>query len=106
MTGRVVVAHPSQLRLIFRSKRKNDRADAEKLAKLLYLVSPIHVPSSEIRSWRRMIGHRQKLIGERARVKNSIRAMLRSQGVSAPRGLWSRRGEDWQHGIYSIEESA
>ncbi|NIP73057.1 MAG: IS110 family transposase, partial [Gammaproteobacteria bacterium] len=34
---RVVVAHPGQLRLIFRSKRKNDRVDAEKLAKLLFL---------------------------------------------------------------------
>ncbi|NIM18757.1 MAG: IS110 family transposase [Candidatus Latescibacteria bacterium] len=97
ITRRVVVAHPGQLRLIFRSKRKNDRADAEKLAKLLYLdaVPPIHAPSSEVRSWRRMIGHRQKLIGDRARVKNNIRAMLRSQGVSAPRGLWSRRGEEW-----------
>jgi transposase len=97
MARRVVVAHPGQLRLIFRSKRKNDRADAEKLAKLLYLdvVPPIYVPSGEVRSWRRMIGHRQKLIGERARVKNSIRAMLRSQGILAPRGLWSHRGEGW-----------
>lgn len=97
LARRVVVAHPGQLRLIFRSKRKNDRADAEKLAKLLYLdaVPPIHVPSSDVRSWRRMIGHRQKLIGERARVKNSIRAMLRSQGILAPQGLWSRRGEGW-----------
>ena len=34
---RVVMAHPGQLRLIFRSKRKNDRIDAEKLAVLLYL---------------------------------------------------------------------
>ena len=32
---RVVVAHPGLLRLIFRSKHKNDRRDAEKLAKLL-----------------------------------------------------------------------
>ena len=29
---RVVVAHAGQLRLIFRGKKKNDRADAEKLA--------------------------------------------------------------------------
>ncbi len=29
---RVVVAHPGQLRLILRSKRKHDRVDAEKLA--------------------------------------------------------------------------
>lgn len=34
---RMVVAHPGQLRLTFRSKRKNDRVDAEKLAKLLFL---------------------------------------------------------------------
>ena len=31
------VAHPGQLRLIYKSKKKNDRADAAKLAKLLYL---------------------------------------------------------------------
>lgn len=35
MAQKVVVAHPGQLRLIFRSKRKSDRVDAEKLAKLL-----------------------------------------------------------------------
>ena len=37
MARRVVVAHPGHLRLIFRSTRKNDRVDAEKLAKLLFL---------------------------------------------------------------------
>src|SRR5215469_7287365 len=37
IAARVVVAHPGQLRLIFRSKNKNDRNDAERLAKLLYL---------------------------------------------------------------------
>jgi transposase len=37
LAERVAVAHPGQLRLIFRSKRKNDRVDAEKQAKLLYL---------------------------------------------------------------------
>ena len=37
MARRVAVAHPGQLRLIFRAKRKNDRVDARKLAKLLYL---------------------------------------------------------------------
>jgi len=97
MARRVVVAHAGQLRLIFRSKRKNDRADAEKLAKLLFLdeVPVVHVPSSEVRSWRRLINHRRKLVGERARVKNGIRAMLRSQGIQTPRGLWGRHGLDW-----------
>ena len=43
----VAVAHPGKLRLIFRSKRKNDRVDAEKQAKLLYLdqVPQVHVPT-------------------------------------------------------------
>ena len=37
VAARVLVAHPGQLRLIYRSKNKNDRKDAERLAKLLYL---------------------------------------------------------------------
>jgi len=43
MARRVAVAHPGHLRLIFRSKRKSDRVDAEKLAKLLFLdeVPPV-----------------------------------------------------------------
>jgi len=94
---RVVVAHPGQLRLIFRSKRKNDRVDAEKLAKLLFLdeVPPVHVPSVEVRSWRSMIEHRRKLVAEQTRTKNGIRSLLRSQGIEAPRGLWTRRGLSW-----------
>ncbi len=54
MAKRVEVAHPGHLRLIFRSKKKNDRVDAEKLAKLLYLgeVPTVHVPSPEVRAWR------------------------------------------------------
>jgi len=93
----VVVAHPGQLRLIFRSTRKNDRVDAEKLAKLLFLdeVPPVHVPSCEVRSWRSMIQHRRKLVGEQTRAKNGIRSLLRSQGIQAPRGLWTRRGLAW-----------
>jgi transposase len=97
MARRVVVAHPGQLRLIFRSKRKNDRVDAEKLAKLLFLdeVPPVHVPAADVRSWRQLIAHRQRLARERARVKNSIRALLRGQGLMAPRGLWSQKGREW-----------
>jgi len=93
----VVVAHPGQLRLIFRSKRKNDRVDAEKLAKLLYLgeVPTVYVPSIDVRGWRTMVEHRTRLIAKRTRAKNGIRAVLRGCGVVAPRGLWSKRGHGW-----------
>jgi transposase len=97
MARRVVVAHPGQLRLIFRSKRKNDRVDAEKLAKLLFLdeVPPVWVPSSEVRSWRGFIEHRHKLVRERTRTKNAIRALLSGQGIEARRGLWTQQGLTW-----------
>jgi transposase len=97
LARRVVVAHPGQLRLIFRSKRKNDRVDAEKLAKLLFLdeVPPVHVPGEDVRAWRRMIGHRRKLVATRVRAKNAVRALLRGQGVEAPKGLWTRKGMAW-----------
>ena len=97
LAQRVVVAHPGHLRLIFRSKRKNDRVDAEKLAKLLFLdeVPAVYVPSGATQAWRRMIEHRRKLVGERTRAKNALRALLRSQGIDAPKSLWSRRGIAW-----------
>lgn len=93
---RVVVAHPGQLRLIFRSKRKNDRIDAKKLATLLFLdqVPPVHVPSLDVRSWRQLIGFRQRAIAKRVRVKNSLRALLRTHGITPTPGksLWTRQG--------------
>ena len=52
IAAKIVVAHPGQLRLIFRSRRKNDRADAQKLAKLLFLgeVPAVHVPAPRTRA--------------------------------------------------------
>jgi len=94
---RVVVAHPGELRLIFRSKRKNDRVDAKKLAKMLMLemIPPVHVPSRDVRAWRRMVEHRQRLIEERTRAKNALRALLRGLGIECPKGLWTKGGLAW-----------
>jgi transposase len=63
LAARVVVAHPGQLRLIFRSKNKNDRNDAERLAKLLYLgeAPAVHVPSLDVRTWRELINCRTQV---------------------------------------------
>ena len=97
LARRVVVAHPGHLRLIFRAKRKNDRVDAKKLATLLYVdaVPPVHVPGIQTRSWRQLIEFRKRLIDKRTRCKNGIRSLLRSHGLRAPRGLWSRAGQAW-----------
>ena len=63
----VAVAHPGKLRLIFGSKRKNDRFDAEKLAKLLLLdmVPQVHVPDVDVRAWRSLIQLRQRVLAQR-----------------------------------------
>ena len=99
--ARVVVAHPGRLRLIFRSRRKNDRIDAERLAKLLYLdeVPAIHVPSIDVRSWRQLIMHRRRMVSNRTRCKNAIRAVLRTHGISSPKGLWTKAGLVWLEAV-------
>jgi len=94
----VAVAHPGLLRLIYRSKKKNDRADAEKLAKLLFIdqVPSVHVPSADTRAWRELITFRRKLIEKRTRAKNGIRGLLRSLVIKAPSSsLWTRKGMQW-----------
>lgn len=96
---RVVVAHPGLLKIIFRSKQKNDRRDAEKLAKLLYIdqVPAVHVPSPDIRAWRELITFRRRLVEKRSRAKNGIRGLLRSLCILPPTrpGLWTRKGLAW-----------
>lgn len=106
---KVVVAHPGQLRLIFRSKRKNDRVDAEKLAKLLFLdeVPPVYVPSLNIREWRDLITFRSHLVRDQTASKNRLRALLRTHGMEAPKSLWSRKGVAWlQQQTWPSEEAA
>lgn len=97
LASRVVVAHPGRLQMIFRSKRKNDRNDAEHLAKLLLLgiVPAVHVPSADVRAWRETITFRRRLIEKRTRAKNGIRALLRTVGATPPTGLWTRDGVRW-----------
>src|SRR5262249_43678161 len=99
LAARVLVAHPGQLRLIFRSRDKNDRKDAERLAKLLYLgeTPTVHVPSLDVRTWRELINCRTQVIAKRTRAKNTLRALLRGAGVVPPKnpGLWTKKGLAW-----------
>ena len=97
VAARVVVAHPGQLRLIFRSKQKNDRADAEKLAKLLFLdeVPAVYVPSREVRAWRQLVEYRRRLVAKRTRTKNAPSpccgppdCSCRASSACGPGGAW------------------
>jgi transposase len=60
-------------------------------------VPTVHVPTVSVRSWRRLIQFRQRLVVQRTAIKNRLRALLRAYGVVVPRrpGLWTRAGQEW-----------
>lgn len=93
----VAVAHPGHLRLIFRSKKKNDRVDAEKIAKLLFLgeLPRSHVPDPDARAWRELIVTREGAIKARVQAKNRLKALLRAHLLRPPKGLWTKDGLAW-----------
>ena len=97
LAAHVAVAHPGKLRLIYGSKRKNDRVDAQKLAKLLLLdmVPPVHVPDVDVRAWRSLIVLRQRVLQQVVRAKNQIRGVLRENDLAGAKWLWSKKQLAW-----------
>lgn len=99
--GRVVVVHPKKVRAITSSRRKNDRNDAEMLARLLQcdMLPDVWVPSADMQAWRRLIEDRGSWVRRRTACKNRIRALLRDRGVEVPaairRKLWTSDGRAW-----------
>jgi len=83
-------------------KRKTDRDDALKLARLAALdgLATVRVPDRAARQWKSLIGLRKRLVGERGRGQNRIRGLLVGQGLPAPRGnkAWTRCGLDGLQG--------
>ena len=79
-------------------KRKTDRDDALKLARLARLGElphpPVHVPSPQRRQWRRLVVHRRSVVNRRTKCRNAIRSIYNQQGLPLARGnkQWTRAG--------------
>jgi transposase len=77
-------------------KRKTDRDDALKLARLAAVgeIESVPVPPRAIRQWKSLIGLRKRLVSERIRGQNRMRSLLVGQGLPAPVGAraWTARG--------------
>ena len=77
-------------------KRKTDRDDALKLARLTAAdelpVAPM--PSTEVRQKRGLLKARQSIIGQRVAAQNHLRHLVEAQGRRLARGhkAWSREG--------------
>jgi transposase len=77
------VAHPEMLKAITAAKKKNDRADAEKLADLLRvnLLPECTMMSEEMRELRRILRYRNLVVRTATKMKNKISGLLMEVGA-------------------------
>jgi len=77
------VAHPAMLKAITAAKKKNDRADAEKIADLLRvkLLPECHMISEELRELRRVLRYRTMVIRTAVKMKNKMSGLLMEVGA-------------------------
>jgi len=90
---RVAVANPAHEAWRWtRVKRKTDKDDALKLAKLSVLgqLPTAHMPAPAQRQRRRLVHYRRVLVDRRTQIKNQIRSIHSQQGLSLP-----KRGKAW-----------
>ncbi len=71
-----------------KTKRKTDKDDALKLARLAMLnqLQPVHMPAPEGRELRRLVKYRKTVDGRVNRIKNSIRSLFANHGISIDSG--------------------
>lgn len=83
-------------------KRKTDKDDAIKLARLAYCneLKPTYVPSIEMREYRGLVKHRKKLVGRENQLKNSIRSLFANRGIPI-----TRARQTWFTGREFLEEN-
>jgi transposase len=94
---KVIVANPSAEAWRWKNvKRKTDKDDALKLAKLAALeqISSVHVPNAAQRQYRSLVKYRKTLVHRINRVQSTIRALFDQQGISIPGGhrAWTVAG--------------
>lgn len=90
----VTLVNPKKTRLIAESAAKTDEIDATTLAKLLRadMLAESYVPPAEIRRRRDLVRARKRLIDDRTRYKNRVRAVLKESGNAMDRSPFSDEG--------------
>lgn len=94
--AKVMVVNPAQMRVIAESRKKTDKVDAKTLCEQLRknnLPHPVHMPSDPARTLRGLLNARDQLISARTRLCNTVRGMVRQEGVPLqPRALAAKVG--------------
>jgi transposase len=93
---RVVLAHPSKLRVIAESTRKSDRLDAQILAEFLALdmIPEAHRPTPRVRAHRALVRHRQYIQQRITATKTKLRRVLADYNADRE-NLFTRAGQEW-----------
>ena len=77
------VAHPEMLKAITAAKKKNDRADAERIVDLLRvdLLPECYMAPQELRELRRILRYRNHVVRNAVKMKNKISGLLMEVGA-------------------------
>lgn len=85
----VIVANPRQLRLIYENRRKDDRVDAQYLARVArldpQLLSPVRLRGEQTQRDRVLLRSRENLVESRTKLINGVRSMLKQFGIRVNR---------------------
>lgn len=91
--NRVVIAHPSKMRVIAESTRKTDKIDAQILAEFLArdMIPAAWMPTPRVRQYRSLVRHRHRVQNRITQLKNRCRGML-SRYNEDRSGLFTKEG--------------
>jgi transposase len=99
---RVVVANPSQVRLIAEARVKTDKIDAGILAQLYAsgFLPEVWIPDDGTETLRRQVARRGQIVRQRVRLKNEVHGVLHTYLIpTCPAAdLFGRKGRAWLAG--------
>jgi transposase len=92
-----IVIHPADIPTCHKDKdQKRDPRDSRKIARALKNreVNPIWIPSISVEQDRQLLRIREKLVRDKSRIKNRIKAILQLHGIQYPE-IFSQAGSHW-----------
>lgn len=96
--GKVLVAHPYEVKQIANARVKTDKQDVYRLARLLAadLVPSVWVPPIPVRELRSLIAHRRRLVKLRTMTRNRLQSLLHRYNIPKPKGgLYGAKNRSW-----------
>jgi len=98
VAGKVVVAHPLQVKLIASARVKTDKLDVYRLARLLAgdLIPEVWVPPVPVRELRNLVAHRRRLIQLRTMTRNRLHSLAHRHNLVLPEGgAFADKNQNW-----------